>query len=161
VSSNQSTTPMSSTMPKGIAVRPQPQHPSSPFKRTPAGIVSSLNTVAEPLSVSSNGSDAGSSSSTSHATSGQVILPLQLTTTTSSDQTAASCGFHTGNLPAVADVRSPDVLHALKQSSSTEELHAEMKNLEGLMKDLNSISNPSILGNVHATAHNANQESSL
>ena len=100
------------------AVRPQPQHPSSPFKRTPAGIVSSLNTVAEPLSVSSNGSDAGSSSSTSHATSGQVILPLQLTTTTtSSDQTAASCGFHTGYLPAVADVRSPDVLHALKVSA--------------------------------------------
>ena len=109
------------------AVRPQPQHPSSPFKRTPAGIVSSLNTVAEPLSVSSNGSDAGSSSSTSHANSGQVILPLQLTTTTTSDQTAASCGFHTGNLPAVADVRSPDVLHALKVSAKNRYVAAKQK----------------------------------
>ena len=120
------------------AVRPQPQHPSSPFKRTPAGIVSSLNTVAEPLSVSSNGSDAGSSSSTSHANSGQVILPLQLTTTTTSDQTAASCGFHTGNLPAVADVRSPDVLHALKVSKCKIDMQQKNKSKKAFRRQLNS-----------------------
>lgn len=87
--------------------------------------------------------------------------------------------LHSGMLPCIADVRSPDVLHPqdgpcdclshpimvrvmhrlysfvkriqqtrhllLQPSLSTEELNAEMKNLEGLMKDLNSISSPSAL----------------
>ena len=39
--------------------------------------------------------------------------------------------------------------YIFQPSLSTEELHAEMKNLEGLMKDLNSISNPSALHHHH------------
>jgi len=83
--------------------------------------------------------------------------------------------MHSGQLPSLAEVRSPEVLqqlsaeqsavaaaaaassaavgknncdclsHPIRPSLSTEELNAEMKNLEGLMKDLNSISRPSTL----------------
>jgi len=56
----------------------------------------------------------------------------------------------------MAEVRSPDVLHPqdgpcdclshpIQPTFSTEELNAEMKNLEGLMKDLNAITGPSHL----------------
>lgn len=85
-----------------------------------------------------------------------------------------STPMHSGQLPSLAEVRSPEVLqqlsaeqsavaaaaassaavaknncdclsHPIRPSLSTEELNAEMKNLEGLMKDLNSISRPSTL----------------
>ena len=46
------------------------------------------------------------------------------------------------SLEFTQSIESPS---SLQPSLSTEELNAEMKNLEGLMKDLNSISRPSTL----------------
>jgi len=62
-------------------------------------------------------------------------------------------GMNFTPLPAMAEVRSPDVLHpqdgpcdclsqGLQPSYSTEELNNEMKNLESVMKDLNAIAVP-------------------
>lgn len=62
-------------------------------------------------------------------------------------------GMNFTPLPAMAEVRSPDVLHpqdgpcdclsqGLQPSYSTEELNNEMKNLESVMKDLNAIAAP-------------------
>jgi len=89
----------------------------------------------------SSGSSGSSSGSGSGSGSGNNKRPPSLT----------ESPFQSGHLPTIADVRSPDVLHVLQEncdclshpmqhSSSTEELNAEMKNLEGLMKDLNSMS---------------------
>jgi hypothetical protein len=54
-------------------------------------------------------------------------------------------------MPAMAEVRSPDMLHpqdgpcdCLQPSYSTEELTNEMINLETVMKDLNAISGPGV-----------------
>ncbi|XP_059093555.1 neogenin-like isoform X2 [Tigriopus californicus] len=61
--------------------------------------------------------------------------------------------MHSGQLPALGLIRSPDILnslsHQITPSLSTEELREEMKNLEGLMKDLNTISKSSQGTNIH------------
>merc|ERR1719291_1433685 len=117
--------------------QPKNTNPSSPFKKP---LMGNLNqSILGGLS--SNASDSGSSMATTGSGSGNNKRPPSLT----------ESPFQSGHLPTIADVRSPDVLHVLQEncdclshpmqhSSSTEELNAEMKNLEGLMKDLNSMS---------------------
>jgi hypothetical protein len=143
-------------MPKSIAVRPQP---SSPFKK-PFPVHLKNDNCALSNGGNDGSSDSGNSGSsnceTSHSGSATEKVKLMQPTIQVNNEAA----FQSGQLPVIADVRSPDVLHnkngpcdclshPIPPSLSTEELHAEMKNLEGLMKDLNSISNPSALHHHH------------
>jgi len=109
-------TPAGISQPKAVFVRPQP---SSPFKKAPF--------TSGPSGDSSLGPGPPA-----------TVNPR---------------GLNFTPLPAMAEVRSPDVLHPqdgpceclshpIQPTFSTEELNAEMKNLEGLMKDLNAITGP-------------------
>jgi len=82
-----------------------------------------------------------------------LLSSTPTTTTTDSPATINPRGMNFTPLPAMAEVRSPDVLHpqdgpcdclsqGLQPSYSTEELNNEMKNLESVMKDLNAIAAP-------------------
>ncbi|XP_071745150.1 neogenin isoform X2 [Lepeophtheirus salmonis] len=122
--------PNSSHQPKN-PLRPTP---SSPFKRP---LIGSLN-MGGLLKLGSISSESPSSCSSSS------------TGASSSSNQNSNSQYSTGHLPAIADVRSPDVLHPqngpcdclshpIPHSLSTEELNADLKNLEGLMKDLSSM----------------------
>jgi len=121
--------PSGMTQPKAVFVRPQP---SSPFKRP---LLSSTPNDPEVLSP-------GSACPPAAVGPGATVNPR---------------GLNFTPLPAMAEVRSPDVLHpqdgpcdCLSQpglqagysSNSTEELNNEMRNLESVMKDLNAIATP-------------------
>ena len=83
------------------------QQPPSPFKR-PLGLahLASAHVAGNGNSLSENSSCASTSSSTS--TSGMAgSHSLQV----SSEPSGSEHGFHSGHLPTIADVRSPDVLH--------------------------------------------------
>jgi len=77
-------------------------------------------------------------------------------------------GMNFTPLPAMAEVRSPDILHpqdgpcdclsqGLQPSYSTEELNNEMKNLESVMKDLNAIAAPPMQNHCGGSSHYINQ----
>lgn len=128
------------SVPSTTVIANQPKNPSSPFKKP---VLGNLNHQSI-LGMSSSGSDSGSSMATTASSSDRSASLKRPPSITDSP-------FQSGHLPTIADVRSPDVLHPqdgpcdclthpMHHSSSTEELNNEMKNLEGLMKDLNSMS---------------------
>jgi hypothetical protein len=90
-----------------VLIAARHQQPPSPFKR-PLGLahLASAHVAGNGNSLSENSSCASTSSSTS--TSGMAgSHSLQV----SSEPSGSEHGFHSGHLPTIADVRSPDVLH--------------------------------------------------
>lgn len=132
----------SSTHLRSFSNQPKNPTPSSPFKKP---LMGNLNSSA--FGFSSNGSDSGSSMATTASAASSA------SSSSKRPPSITDSPFQSGHLPTIADVRSPGVLHCqvdgpscdcishpMQPSLSTEELNAEMKNLEGLMKDLNSMS---------------------
>jgi len=126
--------------------QPKSTNPSSPFKKP---LLGNLNQSILGGLTSSNASDSGSSMATT--SSGSSGSSSASASSKNRPPSLTDSPFQSGHLPTIADVRSPDVLHSvdgpcdclshpMQHSLSTEELNAEMKNLEGLMKDLNSMS---------------------